>query len=268
MKLIIMALAVISPCAFAQINNVSVKNFNFLYTAPHGEGSATSFNRSFIDQTVNVSVEKIEKDFRLVASGSENQEFLFKNAPSFLTEASTMAVSGFNLDLNDKLGMSLANGNFNSPDDSLRLSGLALDCNRAMTSKEVIDQLINGCVQRMALKTSKFSSQTVDEGLFNLMEESLKIVLDDKADLGINSLDLKTTNGKYDLSAQVKAQISGRVKSNGDMSYDEASGKITLKIKEVKFGILNITGKVFDELKKNESDKLKVKEPYVYYTLK
>lgn len=266
MKTIIFALAVLSPAAFAQVNNVTIRDFNFRYTNPHGEGAATFFSRSLVGEEVKVSVDKVDKDFHLVASGSENQEFTFKDAPSFMVDAETMDVAGFNLNFTDKLTLSLANGNFNSKDDSLKLSGLNLDCNRAAASKEVMDQLINGCIQRMALKSSKFSSQSLDAGLLNTMEEAMKTVV--KGDLGINSLDLKTTNGKYDLSAEVKSQISGKVKSNGDMSYDETAGKLTLKIKEVKFGILNITGKVFDELKKNESEKLKVKEPYVYYSVK
>ena len=86
--------------------------------------------------------------------------------------------------------------------------------------------------------------------------------------VGVSALDLKTNAGKYDLSAEVKAQVSGKVKSNGNMSYDASAGKLTLKISEVKFGFLNITGKVFDELKKQQSETLKVNEPYVYYSLK
>jgi hypothetical protein len=119
----------------------------------------------------------------------------------------------------------------------------------------------------MTLKSSKFQSQEAEESLAAVLSETISKAISG-SDVTVNSVDLKTNAGKYDLSADVKAQVSGKVKSNGNMSYDPASGKLTLKISEVKFSILNITGKVFDELKKNESDKLKVKEPYVYYTIK
>ena len=129
-----------------------------------------------------------------------------------------------------------------------------------------MDQLISGCVQKMTLKSSKFQQQDVQKVFQGILMETFSKAID--ADLGVNSLDLKTNAGKYDLSAEVKAQISGKVKSNGQMSYDAASGKLSVKISEVKFGFLNITGKVFDELKKNESASMQVKEPYVHLTVK
>lgn len=267
MKSLLCGFILLSGMAHADALNVNVKNFNFTYTAPHGEGTASSFSRSaFINNEAHVSVDKVDKDFKLQVSGAENQEFEFKNAPSFMTEAQTMTVSGFKLDLSQKLTLSLGAGRFNSPEDSLKLDGLNLDCNRDSTHAEVMDQLISGCIQKMSFKSSKFSSASVDSAFVDVLSEAFASAL--KADLGVNSVDIKTNGGKYDLSAEVKAQISGKVKSNGIMSYDAATGKLTVKISEVKFGILSITGKVFDELKKNESDKLKVKEPYVYYTIK
>lgn len=273
MKSLVFGLLVISGIVHAESTTVSVKNFNFTYQNPHGEGSATSFSRSnlFAEEGVAVRVDKIDKDFKLSVSGSENQEFELKDAPSFMTEAETMTVSGFNLDLADRLNLNLASGRFNSTKDELKLDGLNLDCARDNAHTEVMDQLISGCIQKMTLKTSKFS-QSGHEGLVNALETALTTALTEnsmgKADVGVNSLDLKTNAGKYDLSAEVKAQVSGKVKSNGNMSYDALTGKLTLKISEVKFGFLNITGKVFDELKKQQSETLQVKEPYVYYKVK
>jgi hypothetical protein len=84
----------------------------------------------------------------------------------------------------------------------------------------------------------------------------------------MRSLDLRSVNGRFDLSADVRAQVSGRVRGNGTSSYDPASGVLTIRINEVRFSILNVTGQVFDELKKQESDKLKVRRPFVYLSLK
>ncbi len=271
MKSLFLSLLLFSAVSEAQTLGVSIKNFNFTYQNPHGEGSATSFSRSAFDEGVTVSVDKIDKDFKLLVSGAENQEFELKNAPSFMTEAETMNVSGFNLDLADRLNLNLASGRFNSAKDELKLDGLNLDCARDVNHAEVMDQLISGCIQKMTLKTSKFS-QSGQEGLVNVLESAISMALTENSmiagNVGVSSLDLKTNGGKYDLSAEVKAQVSGKVKSNGNMSYDAATGKLTLKISEVKFGFFNITGKVFDELKKQQSDTLTVKEPYVYYSVK
>ncbi len=269
MKSFIAVMVLSSGMAFANSVNVSVTNFNFTYSDPHGQGTATSFNRSpAFTSAVSVTVDKVDKDFVLKVEGAETGEFTLKDAPAFMTDAATMNVTGFNLNLAEKLTLSLTNGHFLSKDDELKLTGLNLDCNRDSTSTELMDQLLTGCLQRMSLKSSKFSSTSVEENFVSIMTDALVGALDEKGNLGINSLDLKTTNGKYDLAAEVKSQISGKVKSNGNMSYDKTTGTVSVKISEVKFGILNITGKVFDELKKKESEKLKVKEPFVHYKLK
>lgn len=258
--------------AHASDLEINVKNFNFTYSDPHGAGTAASFSRSpALSEVVNVSVDKVDKDFKLTVTGAENLEFTLADAPSLLTEAEQMVVKDFNLTLSNKVSLSLLQGVFTSKNDNLKLDGLNLNCERNLAQAEIMDQLILGCIQKMSFKTSKFSSQA-EEGLVGLMTSSIVSALDEgrgvAADLGINSVNLTTSGGKYDLTAEVKAQISGKVKSSGFMSYDPTKGLLTLKIAEVKFGLFSVTGKVFDELKKKESEKLKVKEPYVYYSIK
>lgn len=269
MKKFFVSMMLISSFAHAESLQLTVSNFNFDYTDPHGTGTATSFTRNKnTHKAVAVQVDRLDKDFRFVVTGAEDAEFEFKDAPTFMTEAERMTISGFNLNLSQAFSLSLGAGRFESKDNSLKLDNLTVDCNRDSAKKELMEQLISGCIQRMNFKAGKFNSQAEMEGLMTVLSESLSEFSGEKSSLTINSVNLKSSSGKYELTADVKAQISGKVKSNGNLSYDENQGMLTVKISEVKFGILNITGKVFDELKKKESDKLKVKKPYVYYSIK
>ncbi len=244
--------------------NVSVKDFNFTYKNPHGSGTAASFGRSsLIDQKLSVSVQKVATDFVLNVSGAENEEFVLENAPSIMTEADTMNINGFNLDFSKQLKMSLSSASFNSYSDSISLSGVTLDCARNSTMSEVMDEIISGCFKSMVFKSSQFSSQNSAEVLMNALVD--KAV---QGAVGISALDLKITNGNYALSANVKADVSGKVKSSGTMAYNASTGLVTLKIQEVRFSILNVTGKVFEELKKMENENIKVNQPYVYIKVK
>lgn len=268
MKKFMVGMMLLSSFTYAQAEQVSIKNFNFSYKNPNGQGIASSFTRSSLaNEEVHVSVDRLDKNFKFIVSGSTSAEFELKDAPTFMTEAETMSINGFNLNLSDRLTLALTSGMFNSREDSLRLDGLTLDCSRVMSRPEIMDQLLLGCIQKMSFKAGKFNSQDVQESFQEILSSALG-VSSDKAAMTINSLDMKLNSGSYDLSADVKAQISGRVRSNGSMSYDPAAGKLTIKISEVKFGILSVTGKVFDELKKNESEKMKVSRPYVYYSIK
>lgn len=266
MKSFMIAFAMLSTTLSIQAQSIFVNNFSFSYTNPHGSGSAASFSRSAnVKDKVDVSVDRINTDFKFIVSGAENHQFEFKNAPSFLTDADNISLSGFNLNLSDKFLMSLNSSRFVSASDSLKLDGLSLECQRVSSFKDVMDQLIHGCIKKLNLKTSKFTSQDVTllEDIFSSFD-----VFTSKSTLGINSLDFKIINGKFELSGEVRAQVSGRVSAKGSIGYDEKSGRLTLNLSEVKFGILNVTGRVFEEIKKNEDDKLKVKQPYIYYNIK
>jgi hypothetical protein len=264
MKSLMLSLVFCSGLVHAEtITNLEVKKFNFSYSDPDGEGSAEVFSKTGLkEKGVKVHVRKEDGNFKLSVFGSEEQEFEFKNAPSFLTEADKISVSDFNLSLNQRLLLSLGAGRFNSEKSVLKLDNLSLDCDRNSSFEDEMDQLITGCFQKMSFKSSKFSSQEVNESLAKAITSALN------SSVSVNSVDLKVVAGKYNLSADVKADVSGKVKSSGVLSYDAETSVVKLKISEVKFSILNITGKVFDELEKKETDKLKVERPYVYFKIK
>lgn len=262
MKKLLFSFVLFSSFVHAGSMNVLVRNFNFTYSDPHGTGTAESFTRSQTKSSaVQVDVNKFDTTFKLSVSGSENHEFELENAPSFMTEADTMSVSGFNLNYDQKLTLSLGSGRFNSEKNNLKLDNLSVDCDKVQ-GEEIMDQLISGCLQRMNFKSSKFSSQVIEESL----EKALSDIQGEE--VTVNSVDLKFSTGKYSLSADVKASVSGKVKSNGTATYDVEKGILTLKISEVKFSILNITSKVFDELEKKETEKFVVSKPYVYISIK
>ncbi len=265
LKIFLVTIALMGSASAQELSG-QVTNFNFEYTSPMGEGEVDSF--SFNGQTfesAHVSVEKVVDKFKLVLTGSQTGEFLVGDLPSFVQDADAMSVTGLNVNLGQTASVDLGDGQFDSKDDSLSISGLHLNCNRNQSEKEAMDQLLKGCTESMSFKVSKFVSDS---------RSSVAVVLANaisKASRGsvkIKDLDFKSNAGKYTLSANVDAALSGKAKSNGNLSYDSSTGVLTVKISEVKFGILTVTGQVFSELKKNQTDKLKVKEPYVYITVK
>lgn len=269
----LLACLLFSTAALAAPLSGEVQDFNFNYSDPKGSGSASVFQMSegFLDEGVKVDLEKKDNVFFINVSGAHNQNFEFKDAPSVMTSAKDMAIEGFNLSLKDSLSMSVADATFDSEKDSLNLKNLALNCSRDSSSTEVMDQLLNGCIQKMGLKSAEFSSTSnKSQAALLMVAQAMSRAVGNKSRGGvtIKSMDLKINAGKYDLSADLRAQISGRVKSNGVMSYDKTSGVLTVRINEVKLGILGVTGQVFNELKKNESEKFKVKQPNIFITIK
>jgi hypothetical protein len=262
MKSLVFSFFLMTGVVQAEVLKVKVADFNFSYEDPNGEGTATSFSRNqFIDSQVQVNVSKVNKDFQVIVTGSENHEFDLKNAPDFITNAETMDIHGLNLLLDQSLDLSLKSARFNSKKSSLKLDLFSLFCLRDVNQDKLLDQIVTGCTQKLSLKSSKFISEKTTELIAKLIG-----ALD--SGLGVHNVDLQINNGKFDLTAEVKADISGRVRGRGTVTYDPSTGKITARIDEVKFGILNITGRVLDEIKKKENEKLKVKGSTIYYSLK
>lgn len=260
-------------CAFADDLKLGIEQFNFEYQTPHGLGTAASFShnmKSLNEEGLKIEVEKIDEVFKFHVSGSENQDLELKDAPSFIQEAESMKVENLNFKLEDSLALSLIRGQFISKNDDLDLENFTLNCSKDHSLTLLEDQLISGCIQAMVLKSNSFSSESRDKGhlVSALNRAFLKSLGADKANLGIKKLELLSTGGKFNLSAEVKAQVSGKAKGKGTFSYDPTAKKLTVKIDEVKFGILNVTSMVFDELKKSETEKLIVSKPYVYLLLK
>ena len=274
MKLLLVGLFLIGPVVYAKNINVQVKNFSFKYDDPKGSGSASAFTLSEIQSLdgVNVAVEKLDEVFKISVSGSENEEMELKDAPSFVKDAKHMDIDNFNLDLGSKASLSMTEGNFNSPESDLMMKGFSLDCARDQAQVDVMDQVLSGCMKKMTVRSSDFISESkkTKHNSLSIISDSIQNVIKatSRGETRVKSLKLNVADGGYDLAADVKADVSGRVTSEGDMSYNPANGKLTVKISQVKFSILNITSKVFEELKKKQTDKLKVKQPYVYITLK
>jgi hypothetical protein len=173
----------------------------------------------------------------------------------------------FNANSSNAVSLSLTYGKFVSVDDVLELKDFFLTCDKASGTEETV--FIQGCINKMTLKASQYKSDAKMSSSNPVDAMGLALVNVAKAsDLTIKGIDLKIVNGKLDLSAEIKAQISGKAKGNGNVSYDQNAKKLTIKISEIKFGFLNVTNQVFDELKKQEGEQLKVSKPYVYYSLK
>lgn len=262
MKSLLLALLVLPSIALGQNFKANINNFNFNYTSPLGEGVAKNFSfESFSEkQEAKVWVEKINEGFLVKASGATDGEFEFKNAPDFIASAEKINLRDFNFSFNQNLVMKLAEANFTSPDSQLNLQNLTWSCNRDSSSSEIWEQVLNGCISKMAFNTSRFASNSLAA---EALADALEIHAATLAGVGLNDLDLSIVKGSFDLSAQVKAQISGKVRGKGEVSYLPATKEVKIKISSVRFGIFNITNKVFSELKKNESDKLKVQQPFI-----
>jgi len=267
MKTLLVSL-LLSTQVGAQVSTAVIKNFNFNYRAPTGEGVAESFSyQKAVREAQVVRAERVGDEFRILLEGAEDRELNWKGAPDLIIGADVIKLSAFNLNYAGSLELTAVSGFFQSPLRILSFKSLSLSCDRNYVLGEATQQLITGCFQKLQFRASAFNSEGegFDQAVMKALDQGHNELL---AKLGAKNIDLKISSGKFNLSADVQAQVSGTVKSKGVMTFEAPLKKVTVKIDEVKFGFLNVTSKVFDELKKQESDSVKVSKPYVYIFLK
>lgn len=248
--------ALFSTQVLGEVPEVEIKNFNFDYKAPLGEGVAEYFSYGKkVNQVQNVKVERVGDDFEVLLEGVEDQYLTFKGAPDFMTSADYMKLNSLFLKVSDSISFSLASGYFQSPFRILELKNFKFQCEQTIK-----------CIESMSIQASSIHSN--GEGLtemfikaFDERESGSTPIVD------VKDLELRINNGRFTLSGYVKAQLSGKVRSKGEIKYEAPLRKVTLRIEEVKFGILNVTSKVLEELKKHESEKMKVIYPHIYLQL-
>jgi hypothetical protein len=268
MKKIICLGLMFSSITYGQVSQGEIKNFNFDYQSPLGQGTAESFSyQSKFAMEQKVLVEKVGEDFKIKLEGVEEREIDFKNPPALIKDSESIHLSNFNLTLNQTATLSMAKANFSSPDKDLDLSSFTLNCNRFAGHTALMDQMIVGCLEKMVIKAGGFNSRA-EEGIEQALNKALDTGFDAKQSVGIKNMNLKITAGKFDLSAEIKAQISGKATGNGSIRYDQPTKKLTVKLSQLKFGILDVTSRVFDELEKLENANIQVNQPYIYFTLK
>lgn len=244
-----------------------IKNFNFDYVDPNGFGVADSFSREGAPSgRAEVSIEKKNKDFFFFVKGSEDYQFELNDAPTFMTTAETMNVSGLNLSLENNVRVNISSADFRSSKNEMKLENFNLTCSKFSAKMDWIENLLIGCVSSMNLNSEYFNSSKVNKFLQHILREfKNKENFDPSSLFDVNDARISINNGQLKVYGQIKSDISGKIRGKGHFFYHESQKTLELRIDEVRFGILNITQRIFNEIKEANIPNIEVRQPYVYW---
>ena len=76
-------------------------------------------------------------------------------------------------------------------------------------------------------------------------------------------IDLKVTNHKFQLSGNLLNPIQGSVKIKGISNYYLANNELVIEVQSAKLEFFNIRSRLFKELNKLKSTKIKIEEPFI-----
>jgi hypothetical protein len=134
----------------------------------------------------------------------------------------------------------------------------------AQKGESTVDQLVANCSP--ILKEGSFltlifancftmGSATVSSAIFPDM-------------LSFENARLKVENNNFTLNGNLIDPVVGSAKIKGVSKFDAATSVLTVEVKSAKLDVFNIRSRIFKELGKIKSETIKVKEPFIYITLK
>lgn len=163
--------------------------------------------------------------------------FRYEIAAPFMKDVKSAQVEGLSFKaVPGQISFAVGSAKLQQVKSDTELDKTTLSCQSAAGAPDPVD----ACVEYLRLK-----SDGVDAGDTKIKEASLSV-----------------TKGK--LTFAVNLSGVGKINGEGTASHDAANKTVVLKISKVKYGIIEVTGQFFSQLKNVKSDMIKVDRPYVY----
>jgi len=223
--------------AVSDIPSIEISNFNAQYSAPSGVASSEKFFYNSEDYGNNMSVELQAGE--LILTG-DHHDITLSNLPEQVKNWKNLTVQRVDLTTNQR-SIELLSERIdytNGEDEQGYITGVDLKCNTI--SKSLVNSIADMCLnQKMSLYIPYIKG------------------------VSINNINFWATNNKMNFSIKNKVWIKGY----GAIFFDETKQMVRIRIDKAKTGFINVTGKVFSELKGMENDFIKVNRPWVEITL-
>ncbi len=241
----IVGILLLTSCETSSIKQFDLSHFHFEYTNPVGQGEIElSYGKAHQQDYLKFEVEKLIDGIKIKAPGINLH---LENVPSALQNADELLVDGLEAHMNKGIiDLSLQDYSSTQQNSTQILKELSLRCAGDGQVVDLMDSVISSCIKKMQL------------GLYRY---------DNGDNLEILNAKINIVKGKVYMEGDIYSDLNGRFKLDGSVEHLSSEKKLRFKIDKVKFGILNVTGKFFKELEKQQSDKLQVNRPYVTFLL-
>ena len=257
----------LSKMSFATLPEVHIKNLNFVYNAPLGTGKVEQIDipsmevsAAMVDITANIDVpnNKATMDF-----GGSNLEL--SPIPQILKDLQMADIVSLVLDVTTSdLNLTGTRVFYKTNNSGMALENFKAKClinnNQLPTYQE---KILDYCTTDGDVYIGKYSSMS-NANIKNIVS-SLDMATNGDGNT-FNSSEVKSINfdtNNHDLSGSVT--IDGKtIRFWGGSWYMAEQKTFKIRLDRAKWGLFNITDKVFDELKDKQSAKFIVQRPYLY----
>lgn len=262
---LIAAFVLISQISYAQMPVGKIENLNANYRSPAGTGKVAYLNIEDFGEYKNANLE-VENYNGLLQFMIEDKQFELDLSMLGISDAEEINFSTLNFQNSDSsIGLNVASGmaKDQEKDFNLSFSSASITCQKAQTYEDIKTELLANCLNNANISLGKLDFQKQELTLQSFVQDNLEI----QGGFDLSNFKVNIASGKY--KAETKSSVSSgmTIKLEGLTNYNIDEKIIEIKIDKAKAGIFSIKSKIFDELRKIESESITVNEPFIYITL-
>ncbi|OIQ19584.1 MAG: hypothetical protein BM556_03615 [Bacteriovorax sp. MedPE-SWde] len=268
---LIMTLATSVFATEAGLPKGKLDNLNAKYSTPSGTGSADYVKFQEFGEYTSPKLEVENYNGLLVfnlTGENEDKSFELDLSALGITDADRINLSQLYFNNSEKkIGLRMASANARAEDMSTSFNGASINCNREKVYDDVTDDLLSACLKSASVSLNNLRLNTGKS-------EFVSIIPNEYGDgeiLGSQiSLDkLRININNHSFSGQIKGDVTKgmKVKFEGQTHYFQAKRQVRIKLTKAKAGFINVKKTLFKELRKAQSDTMKVNAPYIYIQL-
>jgi len=231
--------------AFAGLEKLHLKNVNLNYLAPEGTGDfeKINFGWSLFEEKYPVLIYRREKTFEI---DSTFANFEWINPFSFVHNFESASVAGVNLKL-DREDHVISGDMVKFKPDGLgefRLEDISVKCKGDSAQEDLVLKIQEDCLAKLDATVAHLELpihfiQSISEKLPDAPAET---------DIPANDFVMSVLNGTFYSSLRIKLLLPAYLKIWGFAQIEDTGKTFSLRIDEVKFGVIPVTALVLYEL--------------------
>lgn len=262
MKAFLLVLTLVSCHVYAGFEKLTVENLDLKYVAPRGEGvvDRVGIGMSFAPTPYPIQIEKTENAFELT---SPYVDFTWKHPLKFIYDLEAVTAKKTSAALGTKKHFVKSEFfSFTTKDKNVyKTEGVDGFCEGGATGAFDI-RLLEDCRKNM-----EFTIKKVDVPasfiLARVAQDLPKPPMDEMEIPGDNFV-LTVKNGEYFMQVYLSFWIRAGLRAWGHIQYENNHETIAIRVDQIKFGYLPVTGMVMKKLKEIiKSPDIKVDPPWI-----
>jgi len=252
----------ISP-AFAGFQQIEIRNLNFHYVYPLGEGELEKLKlgMSLTGESYPIRVERTENSFVISSSLVDFEwinpfTFIHNIQEAKITKLNGLFGKGGHGALADYISVTAEKlGEFS-------IDGLKVNCLGNSTHADLENRILLDCFQKMRLDIAKLG---LPFDFFSSLLADVDYQPDATDEIPTGDFSFLNNEGNFQIALKVKFLISAYIRAWGFVQFDTVTNTFGIRIDQIKYGILPITDLVMRELQRRvKHPSITINPPWIY----